>query len=73
MQRWACDAFEVLEKGLDDRDYLVGSEFTGADIMVGYTLNMANVFGVSLESFPAVSKYFERLSARPAYLKAMSA
>jgi glutathione S-transferase len=71
MHGWARDAFEVLEKELAAREYLIG-EFSAADIMVGYTVNMAKVFGVPFASFPAVDKYFARLSARPAYQKAMA-
>ena len=72
MHGWARSSFGVLEKGLGDQDYLLGAAFSAADIMTGYTVNMAKVFGVALESFPAVSSYLEKLSTRPAFQKAMA-
>jgi glutathione S-transferase len=55
---------------LDSRDYIAGSYFTAADIMVGHTLHVASLFGL-LEQAPAsVTAYFARVSARPAFGRA---
>lgn len=64
---------EVLEAELADKEYLVGSEFTAADIMMGYTLMLAKLFGLVGASHPWVLLYMERLEQRPAYQKAVAA
>jgi glutathione S-transferase len=69
---WAEAALRVLEQALADRDYLVGGEFSGADIMMGYTLASAKWFGIlTAERFPAVGRYLARLEARPAFQKSL--
>jgi glutathione S-transferase len=72
MHGWARSSLGVLETGLGEQDYLLGAKFSAADIMTGYMVNMAKVFKVPLESFPAVSRYLENLSTRPAFQKAMA-
>ena len=63
---------QIMEKQLSSQgqqEYLVTSDITGADIMVGYALFfIKNVQAdyVSLSDFPHVLKYTERLLARPA-------
>lgn len=66
-------ALDVLEKALAGREYLVGKELTGADVMMGYTLMVASYVGVLETDHPNVSAYFARLSARPAFAKALAA
>ena len=72
MHQWAGNSLEVLDRRLEDRDYLLGAEFGAADVMNGCTVNMAKVFGVDLGPFPAASRYFERVAERPAFQRAMS-
>jgi len=60
---------DVLEAALAGREHLCG-EFTAADIMVGYALRLAGMFGLGLDGHPGVAGYFARLSARPAYGRA---
>lgn len=60
----------ILEKDLGDRQYIAGDDFTAADIMMGYFLLLAKMFGVMGEGFPKTSAYFDRLAARPAFQKA---
>jgi len=66
----AAAALQVVEDALDGRDYLLGSEFSGADIMMGYTLLSAQWWGLLTEDFPSLRRYFARLEARPAFQKA---
>lgn len=61
-----------LETALAGRDYLVGNEFTAADIVVGYTLNAGKQLGVFPEGCPALEAYLERLTSRPAFRKAVA-
>lgn len=62
-------SLEVVDQHLSDRDYLLKSGFSTVDTNVGYSVHLAKGF-VSLEPFPNVVKYYERLSARPAFKKA---
>ena len=57
---------------LQIRDYLVDSEFSAADIMMGYSLFLAQRVGaMDDEEFPNVTAYLARLRGRPAFLRAM--
>jgi glutathione S-transferase len=68
----AAAALGVIERALSGKQYLLG-EFSGADIMMGYTLMVAQFLGVLTGELPNTSAYFARLVARPAAQKAMSA
>lgn len=62
-------ALAVLESALAGRAYLVGDSFTAADLMVGYSLGLANLFGLLGESHANLAAYLARIEARPAYRK----
>jgi len=62
-------SLEVVDRHLADRDYLLKSGFSTVDTNVGYSVHLAKGF-VSLDPFPNVVKYYERISARPAFIKA---
>jgi len=64
---------DVLERALSGREYLVGTELSGADIMMGFTLEAAKWLGVLTDAHPAVMAYLTRLEARPAFQKALDA
>jgi glutathione S-transferase len=57
-------AAKVLDKVLQDTDYLVGNRFSVTDILVGFIVNWGN--GVKLlEKTPNLQKYLARLKERP--------
>jgi glutathione S-transferase len=57
-----------LEEGLDGRTYLVGDSLTLADIAVyGYT-HVAEEGGFSLEPYPAVRAWLDRVAAEPGHV-----
>ena len=58
----------VLEKELDHDGYLLGEQFSCADIMMGSTLNW---LPEQLESLDALQNYLQRVTARPAFQRAM--
>lgn len=60
---------EILTAALGDRDYLVGPNFTGADILIGHSCFMATVTGL-IDDYPALGEYHNRLTKRPAYRRA---
>ena len=61
-----------LDQALKDRSYLLGAEFSGADILMGHVLNF--VADESLfDAAPLAKAYHARLKARPAYARALAA
>ena len=63
----------VVERALAGRDYLVGKDLSGADVMMGYFLMAARMLGLVDAEYPNVAAYWERLAARPGFQKALSA
>jgi glutathione S-transferase len=70
---WAVAVLEVLERALSGRTYLLGADFSGADIMMGYTLQCAKWFGILTAEYPHLVEYMARLEGRPAFVKAFGA
>ena len=69
----AKNALDVLERALAGKQYLVGNELSGADIMMGYFLMAARMLGTVGAEHPNIAAYWERLAARPGFQKALSA
>ena len=67
IQNWLSS----VEPALSGRDYLCGSEFTAADVMMGYSLLLTKWFNM-VGDRPNVSAYLGRLEARPALQKALT-
>jgi glutathione S-transferase len=59
-------AVQVLESQLADRDYLLRTGFSAADIGIGYSLHLASRL-IDLAKLDRVSSYLERLRARAAF------
>lgn len=59
------DVLGAIDTALENGPYLLGDEFSAADIVFGGTLNFALMFG-AFEKKPAYVEYTERLMARPA-------
>jgi glutathione S-transferase len=67
----AASGLDFLERSLaDGRTWLVGDDFTAADVMMGFTLAAAQLLGVLGPRHPHTGAYLERLQARPAFRKA---
>jgi glutathione S-transferase len=65
--------FRYLEQRLGSVPYLAGAEFTCADVMVMFSLTSLPLFGGrKIDHLPNTVAYVDRLSARPAYKKAMA-
>ena len=67
----AAHVLALPERVLTDSKYLLGAEFTAADIAFGYTVAVARAMGL-LENLPHLAAYMERLTARPGFQRAMS-
>ena len=63
----------AIDEALADTEYLVGGTFTVADIMTGYSLMLADNFGLLTDDYPRAKAYFERLSQRPGFRVARDA
>jgi glutathione S-transferase len=65
-------AFDLVDARTNEADYLAGSEFTTADIMMGFSLTTMRYFQpYDLARCPNVVKYLARIGTRPAYRRAM--
>lgn len=69
----AAAVLGMLEQVLAGKEYLLGGEFTAADIMMGITLLGAKWHALLTEAYPNVIGYIERLEQRPALQKALDA
>jgi glutathione S-transferase len=61
-----------VETHLGDSPYIVGNRFTAADISVGYAIGLTG-FAADVEPSPKLKSYHDRLTARPAYQRAVAA
>jgi glutathione S-transferase len=66
----ACQRLQQLSDALGDREYLVGDQFTIADLMNASVLKILAHTDL-LDSFPKLKAYRDRCFARPAYRKAI--
>jgi glutathione S-transferase len=62
----------VVEATLAGKQFLLGDQFTAADVMMGYGLLLAKWFSLLGEEHPNLTAYLTRLEARPALQKALS-
>jgi glutathione S-transferase len=70
-ERWTKKIEPRIASTLGDRPWILGHDFTAADVMVGSTLawaRMANVLGPA----PVLASYLERISKRPAFIETYS-
>ncbi|MEW6270791.1 MAG: glutathione S-transferase [Thermodesulfobacteriota bacterium] len=59
-----------IESAVAGRDFLVGDELSGADVMISFVLEAAAA-GDRLKDHAALQRYLDRLHARPAYQRAL--
>lgn len=60
---------DTLEAAVSQSDYLAGNTFTAADLYVGSHLGFGMMFGM-IEKRPVFERYWQRLGARPACVRA---
>lgn len=60
-----------VEKSLGGRDWLLGSELTGADINLSFVAEVMGAFG-RLDAYPNMKAWLDRFQARPAYKAALA-
>ena len=65
-------AFDLVDARTREAEYLAGTEFTSADIMIGFSLTTMRYFlPYDLRRCPNIVRYLARIGARPAYRRAM--
>jgi glutathione S-transferase len=64
-----ANVMDALEAAVSRGNYLVGDSFTAADVYVGSAIGFGMMFG-TMEKRPAFGQYWQRLIARPAYIRA---
>ena len=63
----------MVEARLGAAPFFGGADLTTADIMMGFALTTGRAFsGMSIEPYPNVRAYLQRIGARPAYQRAMA-
>jgi glutathione S-transferase len=66
-------AFDLVEARLGQAPWLAGTEFSAADIMMGFPLTTMRYFAPrDLTPYPNIRGYLQRVGARPAYQRAMA-
>lgn len=75
MKLWAkgeCrNSCAAIEGALDGREFILGAEFSLADVSLGYILHLIRLSGESKDIFGVRTKtYYDRLAARPGWAKA---
>jgi len=60
---------DFLEYELGRKTYLLGVDFSAADIMMGFTLVAAQFLGILDDRYPRLSTYLARRRDRPALQK----
>ncbi|HEX4335660.1 MAG TPA: glutathione S-transferase family protein [Polyangiaceae bacterium] len=64
------ESLAVVDAELAGKPYIVGEDFTAADIMVSYGITMARIIGELPKDFANIGSYLERLKGRPGYARA---
>ena len=60
---------EVIASALAGKPFLLGEQFSAADVLIGSTLAWSQFMGL-LDGQPVLTEYVQRLTARPAYQQA---
>ncbi|MEL7486739.1 MAG: glutathione S-transferase family protein [Pseudomonadota bacterium] len=65
------DVLKAIDLALERGPYLLGEQFTAADVVFGSTLNFAVMFG-AFDEKPSYKTYLDRLKSRDGFQKAMA-
>lgn len=64
--------YEVINKRLNESPYIAGTSYSIADMALYPWIHRWPRQGIELNDYPAVTKWYEEISARPAVIKALS-
>lgn len=65
--------YEYVERMLEGRDYLVGNQFSVADVYLFVVTNWAGMLKFDMSAFPKLNAFQTRIGARPAVQQALRA
>ncbi len=71
-RKWFLARLRCVEEALADRQYLCANRFTIADIAIIYVLVLAKNLGIEEAFTPNILRYWNLITARPAYQKAFN-
>ena len=71
-RKWFLARLRSLEEATADRQYLCANRFTIADICIVYVLVLAKNLGIEEAFTPNIQRYWDHITARPAYQKAFA-
>ena len=66
----ATQVFDVLDKALDKGPWILGNEFSAADVVIGSGLNFAIRSFKMVPTRPSFDRYLDACAARPAFQRA---
>jgi glutathione S-transferase len=69
-RKWFLARMRSVESATADRQYLCANRFTIADISVTYSLVLAQSLGIEEVFTPNIRRYWDGITARPAYKRA---
>lgn len=70
IQSEMANHLSFVDRSLAGRDWLLGSEFTAADIQMSFVGEVTRAFGQT-DKYPNIKTWVERFQARPAYVRAL--
>ena len=68
----ATQVFDVIERALETGPWLLGDDFSAADVVIGSGLNFAVRVFKMVPMRPAFERYLDRCAARPAFQRAQA-
>ena len=71
-RRWFVARLRLLEKTLEDREYLCSNRLTIADICVSYAIHLAGSLGIDQAFKPNIKRWTDMLFEREGYKKSLS-
>ncbi len=63
---------QALLRASGETEYIVGAEFSAADIMLAFSFAAAQAVGVLGEQHPELLAYLPRMMSRPAFQRAVA-
>lgn len=70
IQSESANHLGYIERALEGKEFILGEDFSAADIQITFVLDAARRFGY-LDGRPALDSYLDRMHARPAHKRAL--
>jgi len=70
--RWFLARLRAVDAAVQQQEFVCAGRLTAADVAVAYALLLASHLGLDAQFSPAVTAYWARLQARPAFQRALA-